>query len=43
MLFEERRELVEPLKSDGPKTKKTEKVRSHQINVGIYTLVVSMY
>jgi 2-methylaconitate cis-trans-isomerase PrpF len=32
MLFEEGRELVEPLKSDGPKIKKTEKARSHQNN-----------
>jgi hypothetical protein len=32
LFFEEGREIVEPLKSNGPKTKETEKARSHQNN-----------
>jgi hypothetical protein len=47
MLFEGGREFVEPLKGDGPKTKKPVKARSHQnivllhqLNGGIYSFCV---
>jgi len=38
MLFEEGRELVEPRKSDGPKTKKTEKDRERKMATRIIVL-----